>query len=255
MAKRIPLFILGMAVVVAFVMVLLPDGQTPDFQAQTENPAVKRTKQIKEGKGINKHELSTPIDKAEAPKAPEWKPYSNIRPPNVKPGDPWKPGRPKVHEIERIVVGNTNAVYRNATEQTLIDIFSTELGDPAPPLGSLPDEERERIVEILIAKNNTKKTDSEEMATSKDILAQAKAEMLKYIREGGKPEDFLDYYHNELLKANRKRMEAHEFIMEQVQEGADLELVREVYKEVNKKLRDEGIKPIPIPYTVLNPAN
>ena len=175
------------------------------------------------------------------------KPFNpNEPPPGLLPNEPWRSGRKKVHKVQ-YVSRNENKIYRNATEQALLDIFSCEVGDPPLPLTNLPKDEISDIMKILQSPNPITEKDVEDTKLGKEILEATKKELLKYVKEGGNPDDFLSYYHGILEKAYKKRMVATEEIYKVLNEQNDPEIAREMLKRVNRELREEGIRPLPIP--------
>ena len=179
---------------------------------------------------------------------PEWKPGSNIKPPNVPEGQAWVPGRPKVHDIEYVTANaGVKPVHRNAVEQNLINIFTCQLGDAPRPLGPMDFKDRETLTGILISPNPVTDKDAENVKVAKETLALAKKEMAKYMADGGNPEYFMQYYRNELLKAWKKRQDAQDMAMDMLDREGDPELAKAFVKRVNKELEAEGIKRIYLP--------
>ena len=79
--------------------------------------------------------------------------------------------------------------------------------------------------------------------------------MLKFLKDGGKPAEFLSYYHGILESAYQKRMIATEEIYKVLEEQKDPEIARAMLKRVNKELHDQGIRPLPIPLSVFQTDN
>ena len=176
---------------------------------------------------------------------PEWTPGSDVRPPNVPEGEAFKPGRPKVHNVRRYV-RNADAIHRNAVEQTMVEFFTCEVGD-LPPLmpDELPAEEMARLGEILSSPNPVTEEDSEEVRVGKETLELAKAELKKYLADGGDVQSFFAYYHGVLERAFEKRRLATEEVYRMIDE--DPVMAKELKKRINRQLREEGIAPLPIP--------
>ena len=124
-------------------------------------------------------------------------------------------------------------------------VFTVEPGDPPPPIMPIGIEARKNLAAILISKNEIKDSDSDRVAFSKEQVDRAKKEMAKYIGDGGDPDEFLQYYREELKLAFNKRRDA----MEQIEEVAeeDPELAKDLRKKVNEYLESQGIKKIPEP--------
>lgn len=158
-------------------------------------------------------------------------------------GEPYRPEWTHRHQI---ITNNMNRVkeevpYRNATEQILYRMFTTRLGTMPPPASPLPRKDVENLVSILIDKNESQKGDSEELALGRETIEAAKSELKKYLKEGGSPAEFLDYYNNELRKAYMRRREAIKEINRIAEEEHDVDLARKLQNEVNKRLEADGI--------------
>ena len=208
-------------------------------------------------KKVSKTEDNTPssLKPAPGPETTTQKPFNpNEPPPGLLPNEPWRSGRKKLHEV-RYVARNTNTVHRNSTEQALIDIFTCEVGDPPMPFTDLPKDDLDNMLKILQSPNPVTEKDAYEVRVGKDILEQAKKEMLKFLKDGGKPAEFLSYYHGILESAYQKRMIATEEIYKVLEEQKDPEIARAMLKRVNKELHDQGIRPLPIPLSVFQTDN
>ena len=202
-----------------------------------------------------KTEVVTNTPASESALEPEAspKPFNpNEPPPGLLPNEPWRSGRKKLHKVQ-YVARNTNTVHRNSTEQALLDIFTCNVGDPPLPLTDLPQSDLTNMWNILTSPNPITAKDAEEVKISKETLEIAKKEMLKFIKEGGKPEEFLSYYHGVLDKAYKKRRLATEEIYKVLEEQNDPEIARAMLKRVNADLRKEGIRPLPIPASAFLP--
>ena len=136
----------------------------------------------------------------------------------------------------------TNRTFRTGTEQLMSWVFSTEVGDMPMPIPPIGDEDRRNIVAILISRNEILESDSERTKECKAAVAAAKKEMMQYLKEGGDPDDFLQYYHQELRRAFEVRNDA----ISQIQEvwDEDPALGEAFLDRINEKLGSEGIKVI-----------
>ena len=164
-------------------------------------------------------------------------------------GRPYRPSWKKVHGVVTNDVGrNRQTAASNSIEQVMLQIFSRSLGDmPLPFPSYLPQQDMDRLVEILIDKNPIDENDSEQIKCEKEILQFAKSEMMKYIKEGGDPQDFLKDYHDQLYSAYFKRFDAQNFLMEAIRKNESPEIIDGILRKYNKRLEAEGIKPISIP--------
>lgn len=136
----------------------------------------------------------------------------------------------------------TNRTFKTGTEQLMSWVFATEVGDMPMPIPHISEEDRQNIVAILISKNEISENDSERTKECKNAVAAAKKEMIKYLKEGGDPDEFLQYYHQELKRAFEVRNEA----INQIQEvwDEDPALGEEFLDKINEKFESEGIKAI-----------
>ena len=133
--------------------------------------------------------------------------------------------------------------YRTCTEQILGWIFSCPDGNAPMPLPNLPPKELEHLEEILATPNLPKETDDNFVKEQKEIIQQAKIEFRKFLDEGGKPRDFLNYYHDLLINYHDQFMDAQKSVLKAVREE-DPEFAREYLIKVNAQLAEKGIKPI-----------
>lgn len=159
---------------------------------------------------------------------------------------PWRADRRRVHAVH---TNGANRVrqplpYNNATEQLLLQTFGREVGLAPFPLLKLPKKDMDNLVGILMSDNPVTDKDTEDIVISKEIIAEAKAEMRKFIKDGGNPCEFFEYYHNVLRHAYEKRKMAQKEILRIAREEKDLDLARLLQKEVNNRLVEDGIKPL-----------
>lgn len=140
---------------------------------------------------------------------------------------------------------STNRLFRSGLEQVMGWVFTTELGDLPPPLPNIPDFDYVHLQEILELKNTPDRNDSERSAETKQIVDYAKQELKKYVEKGGDPQDFLQYYHDELKSAYQERKMVEEQVMQVLRE--EPELADDYVKKVNESLAKKGIKGVIIP--------
>lgn len=206
------------------------------------------------------------VTPAPAPKAREAKPEKpkdDPRRPKTVPLEKWnaltsqqqammhKLGRKKIHEV---VTNTSNSAgpktYENATEQVMLMVFGTELGEMPLPLPEIPERDMKRMTDILMSNNPITDKDSEEVKIDKEILAAAKAELRKFIKEGGEVKDFFAYYHHETEKAYQERKMANKMVFDAAKSG-DEDLARKLHAELNKRFEEKGIKPLVFPENIL----
>lgn len=141
----------------------------------------------------------------------------------------------------------TNRTFSTGTEQLLSWICHTTPGDFAMPLPPLPEEEKKNMAAILISKNEIKDTDDDKTVEAKETVDFAKKELTQFIKEGGDPDDFFEYYDKAIKDAFARRNAIIEELqaMQSDEEGSeDPEVMRELVKKVNDALDQEGIKPV-----------
>ena len=136
----------------------------------------------------------------------------------------------------------TNRTFKTTTEQVLGHVFTTRLGDMPFPVPRLPDEELAKIKEILERDVPLKDSDDAHVLDTKETVAAAKKEFAMFLSEGGKPEEFLPYYHEVLRKAFEEYSIACN-ACEKVKEEQP-EIYKEFLDTVNRRLAAKGIKQV-----------
>ena len=144
----------------------------------------------------------------------------------------------------------TNRLYATGLEQAMDWIFSCEVGNPPPLLPPMSLFDRMHLAEILIMDNPVLDTDSEKAAESKEMMKIAKREFIKFLKDGGNPDDFLPYYHGQLVAAHDEYKTARQSIVEIIRNEPDIAL--DYIKKVNERLSEKGIKNVQIPKKMLD---
>lgn len=106
------------------------------------------------------------------------------------------------------------------------------------------------LVEILIRDNPILDSDSKKAAESKEMMKIAKKEFVDFIKEGGNPDDFLPYYHGQLVAAHEEYKMARQSIVEIIRNDPDIAV--DYIKKVNERLSEKGIKNVKIPKKMLD---
>ena len=140
---------------------------------------------------------------------------------------------------------SSNRTFATGTEQVMGWIFNTTPGDMPPILPKIPIFEEAHLTEILFNKNEIKETDDERIAELKENVELAKKEMIKFIKEGGMPDEFLEYYRNILVDSHREFQSSQQEVFKMVRE--DPEGAAAYLEMVNKRLDEKGIKRVKIP--------
>ena len=142
----------------------------------------------------------------------------------------------------KIPQGYTNRTFTTGVEQLMSWVFSVEVGDMPMPIPPIGEEDREQLAIILVSKNEIKEGDSEMTAFCKEQVDFAKGEMREFIKQGGDPDEFLQYYFNQLRHAFEFRNEAQQQYDDMLAESP--ELADKFANEVNKLFDEKGIKHI-----------
>jgi len=144
---------------------------------------------------------------------------------------------------------SSNRIFRTSTEQVMDWIFRCEVGDPPPLLPELPIKEQLHLAEILISDNPIKADDSDNVKEAKETVQLAKKEFQEFIREGGEPEEFLAYYHSQLVQAHEEWKTARKMAIEAIKEDPDI--AADYIERLNEHLAEKGIKKIKLPPKML----
>jgi hypothetical protein len=141
----------------------------------------------------------------------------------------------------------TNRTFSTGVEQLLSWICRAVPGEMMLPLPPLVEEEKRDIAAILISRNDIKDTDSEDVAMVKEDVSFAKKELAKFIKEGGNPDEFFEYYNNVLKQSFEKRksfIEELQAMQSDDESPATPEEIKIMVDRINKSLSEEGIKPV-----------
>lgn len=136
----------------------------------------------------------------------------------------------------------TNRTFNTGLEQVMGWVFAVQPGKMPIPPPPMSEEDRRNITAILISKNKINENDSEEVAMCKEQVDFAKKELAKFIGDGGDPDEFLNYYYNELRRCFELKNEAAQQALELW--GEDPELGEQFLEKVNEKLEEQGIEPL-----------
>lgn len=134
-------------------------------------------------------------------------------------------------------------LVKEPIEQLMLTVFETELGDMPPMLPAIPAFDEVRFNKLVNLQTLPEEGDSKEALLSKELVNQVKAELAKYLKEGGTTSGFLAYYVNELDSAFRERETCKEIQMKSMKTD-DPEVAREMYFKINERLAAKGIKPL-----------
>lgn len=135
--------------------------------------------------------------------------------------------------------GNIRRKFTTASEQLINMMVNTKLGNPPPPLPHLPVSES--INDILIRDIVVYDNDSPETIQEKENVAIAKQAIKEYIAQGGTPESFLTYFHDEHTKAYNEWKEVQQQTTMLTREGK-LEEARRYADEKNTDFTARGIR-------------
>ena len=135
------------------------------------------------------------------------------------------------------------SAFKTAAESYLAWMFKTEMGDAPPPLFRISEADKKRLAEILDSDDPAKEGDSAAVAAGKDMLQVMKKELKRYVEEGGKPDDFVQYYHGLLKEANVAWCECRKMAYRAVREE-DPEVAKSLIDQMNESLAAKGIKKV-----------
>ena len=151
-----------------------------------------------------------------------------------------------------------NRFYKNGVEQLLNWVAATEPGDMPMPMPSIRKEDLADLVNILSVPCSIREDDEEDVKYVKGMVNYGKKEMAGFVADGGTPDQFFDYYFEQLKLAFDTRSEAQVAYGQMREEDPGLAI--EYRKKVNEKLAEKGIKPIepdedlePDEYAALHP--
>lgn len=154
-------------------------------------------------------------------------------------------GEIKVEEVKKAekpvdLTPYRKRIFDNGAEQLMGLIFTTEPGCLPFPIPHMDEQIRKDFASALISKLEAKEDDDEYTLEVKERVELAKKEMRRYLKEGGDPDDFMQYYYNELRTAFDHREEALRQANQLAEE--DPSLAREFVAKVNEKFKEKGIK-------------
>ena len=133
-------------------------------------------------------------------------------------------------------------VFSTCVEQMMCSLILVEPGDLPFPLPHLDEEDRQELVTALVSKNEIEEGDSERVTYAKESVDYLKKEMIKFIKDGGDPDDFLHYYHDQLRQAS----DTYEEVCSQYHDlqETDPDIAEDFLKKANKILEEKGIKTV-----------
>jgi hypothetical protein len=134
--------------------------------------------------------------------------------------------------------------FSSQTEALINMIVNTPLGSPPPPL--LRVSPREDLAKIFETDILVYDEDDEQTVAAKINVAKAKEYLKEYLEQGGTPDGFLTYYHDQLRAAHQEWMLARKQALDLIKAG-DAEGALLYAEEQNKDFAKRGIKPIVIP--------
>ena len=132
-------------------------------------------------------------------------------------------------------------MFKSGEEQVIDWIFTCKVGDRVPPpLPQMQEFEKNHLLEILETACEVKESDDEQTVERKKVVDDVKKELAEYVKQGGKVQDFLEYYRNELVKARETKALVASEVSKAIDSG-DPDLGVEMLDKGNKILRDKGI--------------
>ena len=150
------------------------------------------------------------------------------------------------NNVVSLPTNELSSVHRNSTEQLLMWVFMTPLGNMPPPLPKLPKCDEKRMWEILTSPIPMKEGDTARQQDAKQTIELAKKELKDYLKKGGDINEFFNYYHGQLKLAHMQYQESQRSVLKVCREE-DPEVAREYIEKVNSDLDAKGIKHVVIP--------
>lgn len=223
---------------------------------QDEKTAEKERGLIKEVKPAAAPKYAEKVEKAEKPKKAEKPIWERPMPAGLDEGQQqvWKNRcyyEKKLATDKRLqkFLANakpTKSTFNSGVDQVLDWIFSCKVGDGVPPpLPQMGEIERNHLDVLLDSVNEIKDDDSPEIAERKKMVDEVKKELKKYLDEGGKMQDFMQHYYNELVQARALKTEARVQINKMIDENPnDPGVALEFTEKTNALLENRGITPV-----------
>lgn len=136
------------------------------------------------------------------------------------------------------------ATFKTGEEQVIDWIFTCKVGDDVPPpLPQMQEFEKNHLLEILETACEVKEDDDAKTVERKKIVDDVKKELAEYVKQGGKVQDFLEYYRNELVKARETKALVASEVRKAIDSG-DPDVGVQTLDKGNKILRDKGISEV-----------
>ena len=145
-----------------------------------------------------------------------------------------------------ITTNKPKNIFRSATEKMLYSIFSTPLGSPPPPMCRIPLRDKAELEAILNATFEQSNDKDEKRKEMEQTVDAARKVFKDYIDKGGKPDEFMDYFRDELAKYHEDWKMAQKVAMAACRDE-DPEVARQMIEEINSRLAEKGIKPVNVP--------
>lgn len=153
----------------------------------------------------------------------------------------------QTNRVIRFGGANTNRPstgFTSRIDYAINQLISTPLGMPPPPMIMIPPgEDVKAALERSILVYDT---DTPETIDKKEAVANGKQMVKDYMAKGGKPDDFLKFYHTQLLNAYDERRVSQKTAMDLMRAG-DKDGAALYIEEQNKKFSEKGYVPISIP--------
>ena len=234
---------------VVVVVWLLKGGKEPAPQ-----PEIDRPKPIADNlkNRTPKRTVSTSV-------AEEIDPKKQIDPgylTGTSPKLPPKKYLPTIEEVEKARLGpdgkpRRQSIYKTPIEQTLGMIFTTPLGNPPPPLPSIPSISSEaQLQKFFDTPLEYDKNASKEINENRILMTQVRDEFRRYLDEGGSAKNFVNYYVEELRTSYMLRKTAQMMLVDMCRSGEDAKSLQEFRDRANLILTEKGIKPLAVPPSV-----
>lgn len=160
---------------------------------------------------------------------------------------------PTLGEIEKARLGKNGkpkvkSIYKSPLEQSLGMIFTTKLGNPAPMLPNIPRITSEKQLQDFLTQTFPyDKEASQSVNENRMMMEKVRGEFKQFLSEGGKVEEFIDYYVGELRSAHESWKSAQKMLLEMNRDGESLENIVSFKEKADALLSEKGIKSLVYP--------
>lgn len=184
-------------------------------------------------------------------KLPDGRPSIPLRKMTIKERREWL-GQARIDNA--IACGRTNELgeaiihkspFKNFTHEVLAQIFTWKIGrEPPPMMPRIPLADRQNLALIMTDMVSDQEGDSEQLKEARKAVRSALEIMKEYVKGGGSPDEFLDYYVGELKHYSNMRKDAEKSFREMLRTETDPQALKAYFDAINDTLEQKGILPL-----------